>query len=630
MTFSKRIAGVLAILGAIFLSGCAASGNAISVSLGEAIRLSQSNSFSKVQIDTGSGTMSMAVDAPASIPITDSNGTAKTASTGTVLTTNIDSLNMADLKSLGFVFPVNTSTNAAASNLTSLLIYLGIPVLFILMFFFFTRRQAAGGDVAGFGRSGAKLLSPDRPKVTFADVAGVEEAKQDLQEVVEFLKDRAKFQAIGATIPKGVLLVGPPGTGKTLLARALAGEAGVPFFSISGSEFVELFVGVGAARVRNLFSEAKKMAPCIIFIDELDAVGRQRAGNIPGSHEEREQTLNQILVEMDGFDPNIGVIVLAATNRVDVLDQALLRPGRFDRRVTLDRPDTNGRIAILKIHSKGKALAKDVDIELIAKQTHGFSGADLAELMNEAAILAVRRDKKIINQEELADSIDRVLAGPERKSLAIRPKDKELTAYHEAGHALVARNLPNIDPVLKISIVARGSMGGYTRFLEEDRYFITVSQFKSTLATFMAGHAAEQMVFNEVSTGPHGDIKQATDIARRMVTEYSMSDKLGFRTYGQTTVQGYLGIGPPEMKDYSEDTARQIDDEVRVILENAHDTARKILSENRPRLDHLAGILLTKETLEGPELEKAFTEPITEQPVANSANSTGSAGQTQA
>ncbi|WP_225973710.1 ATP-dependent zinc metalloprotease FtsH [Dehalogenimonas formicexedens] len=616
-------------MGAIVLSGCVGSGNAISISLGEAINLSQSNSFSKVAIDTGSGTMSMTVEAQTPIPITDSNGTAATASNGSVLTANIDSLNMADLKSLGFVFPVNTSTNAAASNLTSLLIYLGIPALFILMFIFFARRQAAGGDVAGFGRSGAKLLSPDRPKVTFADVAGVEEAKQDLQEVVEFLKDRAKFQAIGATIPKGVLLVGPPGTGKTLLARALAGEAGVPFFSISGSEFVELFVGVGAARVRSLFSEAKKMAPCIIFIDELDAVGRQRAGNIPGSHEEREQTLNQILVEMDGFDPNIGVIVLAATNRVDVLDQALLRPGRFDRRVTLDRPDTNGRIAILKIHSKGKALAKDVDLELIVKQTHGFSGADLAELMNEAAILAVRRNKKIIGMEELADSIDRVLAGPERKSLAIRPRDKELTAYHEAGHALVARNLPNIDPVLKISIVARGSMGGYTRFLEEDRYFITESQFRSTLATFMAGHAAEQMIFNEVSTGPHGDIKQATDIARKMITEYSMSDKLGFRTYGQTTVQGYLGIGPPETKDYSEDTARQIDDEVRVILENAHDTARKILSENRPRLDHLAGILLTKETLEGPELEKAFTEPITEKPAANPADSTGPTGQSQ-
>jgi cell division protease FtsH len=616
-TVPKILGGFVALL-AVVLVGCSGNGASISISLGEAITLSQSNSFSKVNIDTGSGTMSMTVTTQTSIPITDTNGTATSASTGTVLTANIDSLNMADLQSLGFVFPEDTSTNAAGSNLTSLLIYLGIPILFILLFMFYSRRQAAGGDVTGFNRSGAKLLSPDRPKVTFADVAGVEEAKQDLQEVVEFLKDRSKFQAIGATIPKGVLLVGPPGTGKTLLARALAGEAGVPFFSISGSEFVELFVGVGAARVRNLFSEAKKMAPCIIFIDELDAVGRQRAGNIPGSHEEREQTLNQILVEMDGFDPNNGVIVLAATNRVDVLDQALLRPGRFDRRVTLDRPDTNGRIAILKIHSKGKVIAPDVDLTLVAKQTHGFSGADLAELMNEAAIMAVRRHKTIIGMEELEDSIDRVLAGPERKSLAFRPRDKELTAYHEAGHALVARMLPNIDPVLKISIVARGSMGGYTRFLEEDRYFITESQFRSTLATFMAGHAAEQMIFDEVSTGPHGDIRQATDIARKMVTEYSMSEKLGFRTYGEATVQGYLGIGPPEAKDYSEESAKQIDEEIRLILQQANDVAIKILAENRPRLDHLAAILLTKETLEGPELEAAFTEPIPDKPEKSS------------
>ena len=601
---------ILATIGTL-LSGCSVTGNTTSVSLGAAITLSKVNSFSKVIVDTSSGTMTMVIVAQNPIPITDTNGTPTTVSTGSGLITNIDSLNMADLQTLGFVFPEDTSTNAVGSNFTSLIIYLGIPFLFIGLFIFITRRQAAGGDVTGFGRSGAKLISPDRPRVTFADVAGVEEAKQDLQEVVEFLKDRSKFQSIGATIPKGVLLVGPPGTGKTLLARALAGEAGVPFFSISGSEFVELFVGVGAARVRNLFAEAKKMAPCIIFIDELDAVGRQRAGNIPGSHEEREQTLNQILVEMDGFDPNIGVIVLAATNRVDVLDQALLRPGRFDRRVTLDRPNTNGRIAILKIHAKGKAIAPDVDLEVVAKQTHGFSGADLAELMNEAAIMAVRRNKKVIGMDEVENSIDRVLAGPERRSLTIRPKDKELTAYNEAGHALVARMLPNIDPVLKISIVARGSMGGYTRLLEEDRYFITESQFRSTLATFMAGHAAEQMIFNEVSTGPHGDIRQATDIARRMVTEYSMSQKLGYRTYGQTTVPGYLGIGPPEIKDYSEETAKQIDEEVGLILENAHAAARNILSENKPRLDHLAGILLAKETLEGPELEAAFTEPIT-------------------
>jgi cell division protease FtsH len=453
---------------------------------------------------------------------------------------------------------------------------------------------------------------PDKPHITFADVAGADEAKEDLQEVVEFLKNRWKFQAIGATVPKGVLLIGPPGTGKTLLARALAGEAGVPFFSISGSEFVEMFVGVGAARVRDLFNQAKRSAPCIIFIDEIDAVGRQRAGAIPGSHEEREQTLNQILVEMDGFDPNIGVIVLAATNRVDVLDQALLRPGRFDRRVTLDRPDTNGRAAILKIHTSGKAVDKSVDLETIARETHGFSGADLAELVNEAAILAVRRNKKTIGMEEFEDSIDRVLAGPERKSLKVKPKDKELTAYHEAGHALVAHMLPNVDPVYKISIVARGSMGGYTRLLEEDRYFMTESQFKDTLATLTAGHTAEQMMFNEVSTGPHSDIRQATDIARKMVTNYAMSKKLGLRTYGQTTVPSYLGIGPPDQRDYSEETARQIDEEVRSIIENARQVAKKLLEDNRPRLVHITRKLLAKETLEGPELEATFTEPLSE------------------
>jgi cell division protease FtsH len=599
----------------LVLSGCTSiSSNAVNIDLSQAIALSQAGNISSVVVDTGSGTMTMVASVESGgLNITDTSGNVVNVTNGMELVTNIDSLTLAGLQQLGFVLPKNYSTNATSSGLSSILFYI-LPVLLFVGLFYFLFRAGRGAQtqMMGIGRSQARLFTPDKPHITFANVAGADEAKEDLQEIVEFLKNRWKFQAVGATVPKGVLLVGPPGTGKTLLARALAGEAGVPFFSISGSEFVEMFVGVGAARVRDLFNQAKRSAPCIIFIDEIDAVGRQRAGAIPGSHEEREQTLNQILVEMDGFDPTIGVIVLAATNRVDVLDQALLRPGRFDRRVTLDRPDTNGRTAILKIHTSGKAVDKSVDLETIAKETHGFSGADLAELVNEAAILAVRRNKTTIGMEEFEDSIDRVLAGPERKSLKVKPKDKELTAYHEAGHALVAHMLPNVDPVHKISIVARGSMGGYTRLLEEDRYFMTESQFKDTLATLLAGHTAEQMMFNEVSTGPHTDIRQATDLARKMVTDYAMSEKLGLRTYGQTTVPGYLGIGPPEQRDYSEETAKQIDEEVHNIMENAHQVAKKILEENRPRLVHLTTKLLIKETLEGPELEATFSEPLSE------------------
>jgi cell division protease FtsH len=597
------------------LSGCTTiSSSAVNIDLSEAIALSQAGNISSVVVDTGSGTMTMIASVKSGgVNITDTSGTVVNVTDGMELATNIDSLTLAGLQELGFVLPKNYSTNATSSGLSSILFYI-LPVLLFVGLFYFLFRAGRGAQtqMMGIGRSQARLFTPDKPHITFANVAGADEAKEDLQEIVEFLKNRWKFQAVGATVPKGVLLVGPPGTGKTLLARALAGEAGVPFFSISGSEFVEMFVGVGAARVRDLFSEAKRSAPCIIFIDEIDAVGRQRAGAIPGSHEEREQTLNQILVEMDGFDPNIGVIVLAATNRVDVLDQALLRPGRFDRRVMLDRPDTNGRTAILKIHASGKAVDKSVDLETIAKETHGFSGADLAELVNEAAILAVRRNKTTIGMEEFEDSIDRVLAGPERKSLKIKPKDRELTAYHEAGHALVAHMLPNVDPVHKISIVARGSMGGYTRLLEEDRYFMTESQFNDTLATLLAGHTAEELIFNEVSTGPHSDLRQATDIARKMVTDYAMSEKMGLRTYGETTVPSYLGIGPPEQRDYSEQTAQQIDDEVRRIMENAHQVAKKVLEENRPRLVHLTTKLLVKETLEGPELEVTFAEPLSE------------------
>ena len=584
------------------------------INLSEGIYLSKSQNISKVVVDTGSSTMTMTAAITGSpLTITDVNGNKIQVSNGTELLVNIGNLTVANLQEMGFVLPADYSINAAGSSLGSILLA-ALPILFLVGLFYFILRAGRGAQnqAFNFGRSRARLASPDRPRVTFADVAGAEEAKEDLQEVVEFLKDRWKFQSIGATIPKGILLIGPPGTGKTLLARALAGEANVPFFSISGSEFVEMFVGVGAARVRDLFVQAKRSAPCIIFIDEIDAVGRQRAGNIPGSHEEREQTLNQILVEMDGFDPNLGVIVVAATNRVDVLDPALLRPGRFDRRVTLDRPDTNGRTEILKLHAKDKAMDPSVDFETIAKQTHGFSGADLAELINEAAILTVRRGKKTVGMNELEDSIDRVIAGPERKSVKFRPSDKELTAYHESGHALVARLLPNVDPVHKISIVARGAVGGFTRLLEEDRYFMTESQFKDTLATLVAGHAAEEMIFNEVSTGPHSDLKQATEIAQKMITDYGMSKKLGLRTFGQSTLPGYLGFGPPAAKDYSEETARLIDKEMRDIMEEAHERAKTLLQENRPRLVHLAEKLLVKETLEGADLEAAFTEPLTD------------------
>ncbi|MBI2854848.1 MAG: ATP-dependent zinc metalloprotease FtsH [Chloroflexi bacterium] len=506
---------------------------------------------------------------------------------------------------------------ATDSRPWNILIYFLPVLLIIVMIYLFMSSgrgaQDARNEAAKFGRSRARLITPNRPSVSFGDVAGVEEVKDDLREVVEFLKDRSRFQAIGATIPKGMLLVGPPGTGKTLLARAVAGEAGVPFYSVNGSEFVEMFVGVGAARVRDLFEQAKRNAPCIIFIDEIDAVGRVRSSGGPGSHEEREQTLNQILVEMDGFTTNSGVVVLAATNRADILDPALLRPGRFDRRVVLNLPDTHGRKAILEVHAKGKRLDSSIDFGAVAKETHGFSGADLAALMNEAAILAVRRNKTSIGMAELEESIDRILAGPERRSLKISPRDKELTAYHEAGHALVAHILPNVDPVSKISIVARGTMGGYTRILAEDRYFMTASKFKETLATLLAGHAAEELVFKEISTGPHSDMKQATSIARRMVTDYGMSEKLGLRTYGSEGVSGYPA-GTAEQRDYSEEIARQIDEEVYTIVKQAYEISKRIITENRDRLTHIARRLLDLETLSGPELNAAFNEPISKPP----------------
>ena len=493
-----------------------------------------------------------------------------------------------------------------------LLISIMLPVLLIGGLIFFMLRQAQGGgqQALSFGRSRARLFSGNRPSVTFADVAGVEEAKEELHEVVEFLKTPDKFTALGARIPKGVLLVGPPGTGKTLLSKAVAGEAGVPFFSISGSEFVEMFVGVGAARVRDLFDQAKRNSPCIIFIDEIDAVGRHRGAGLGGGHDEREQTLNQILAEMDGFDTSTNVIVLSATNRPDILDPALLRPGRFDRRVVLDQPDINGRKAILEVHAKGKPFEPDADLDTIAKLTPGFSGADLSNLVNEAAILAARRDKKAIGLTELEESIYQVMLGPERKSRVMSQKEKEITAYHEAGHALAAKILPHADPPHKVSIVARGMMGGYTLSLPtEDRHYWTRSQLNDGLATILAGRAAEELTFNEMTTGAENDLERATKVARRMVTTYGMSDKLGPRTFGRKEELVFLGKEIHEERDYGDKIADAIDDEVHRIISQAYDTAKDVLTQNKAKLDHIAKELIAKETLEGEALEAAFNVP---------------------
>jgi len=487
-----------------------------------------------------------------------------------------------------------------------------LPLIIFGAILIFMLRQAQGSNsqAMSFGKSRARMISGNRPTVTFVDVAGVEEAKEELKEIVEFLKYPEKFAALGARIPRGVLLVGPPGTGKTLLAKAVAGEAGVPFFSISGSEFVEMFVGVGASRVRDLFDQAKRNAPCIVFVDEIDAVGRHRGAGLGGSHDEREQTLNQILVEMDGFDTSTNVIVVAATNRPDILDPALLRPGRFDRHVVLDRPDIRGRRAILDVHVKGKPLDKDVDQNVLAKQTPGFSGADLANLVNEAAILTARANKKRISMDEFNEAIDRVIAGPERKSRVISPKEKEIIAFHEAGHALVAHLLPNADPVYKITIVSRGMAGGFTRFLpEEDRHLGTRSQFQDMLATTLAGHVAEELVLGEMTTGPQNDIEHATKIARQMVTQWGMSERLGPRTFGRKEELVFLGREISEQRNYSEKVAEEIDEEVRRIIDRAYHAAKKILTENRAKLDQIARKLIEIETIEGEDLMTLFNAP---------------------
>lgn len=487
------------------------------------------------------------------------------------------------------------------------------PLILLMGAFFFIFRQAQGSNnqAMSFGKSRARMFTGDHPTVTFSDVAGVEEAKEELKEVVEFLREPQKFIQLGARIPKGVLLVGPPGTGKTLMAKAVSGEAGVPFFSISGSEFVEMFVGVGASRVRDLFEQAKRHSPCIVFVDEIDAVGRQRGAGLGGSHDEREQTLNQMLVEMDGFDTDTNIIIMAATNRPDILDPALLRPGRFDRRVVLDRPDVRGREAILKVHVKGKPLEPDIDLNTLARATPGFVGADLENLVNEAAILAARRNRTSISQPEFEEAIERVIAGPERKSRLINPDEKKIIAYHEAGHAVVMNALPEHDPVQKITIIARGMAGGYTIALPtEDRTMLPRKKLVADMVALLGGRAAEELVFDDITSGAGNDIERVTQIARQMVTRLGMSSEMGPMVYGQKEELIFLGREISEQRDYSEAVAEQIDREVRRLVSEAHERARAILSEYRDKLDEVAQKLLEVETLTKEEFEAIFPPPV--------------------
>ncbi len=502
------------------------------------------------------------------------------------------------------------------SVLVTLLISL-LPVALIVLLFFFLMSQMQGGGskVMQFGKSKAKLITKDMPQTTFADVAGAEEAVEELQEIKDFLADPAKFQAVGAKIPKGVLLYGPPGTGKTLLARAVAGEAGVPFFSISGSDFVEMFVGVGASRVRDLFNQAKENAPAIIFVDEIDAVGRHRGAGLGGGHDEREQTLNQMLVEMDGFDVNANVILIAATNRPDILDPALLRPGRFDRQIAVERPDLNGRFAILTVHAKGKPMAEAVDLLAVARRTPGFTGADLANVLNEAALLTARNSGQVIDDVALDEAIDRVIAGPQKRTRLMDDLEKKITAYHEAGHALVAAALPGNDPVHKITIMPRGRALGYTMVLpDQDKYSTTRSQMLNQLAYMLGGRAAEELIFHDPTTGASNDIEKATAVARAMVTQYGMTERLGAIRYGQEQNEVFLGRDMGHIRDYSEEVAAAIDEEVRAFIETAHQEAYDVLVANRDVLDAMVLALLERETLDKAEIEEVFAELQLRQP----------------
>lgn len=495
-----------------------------------------------------------------------------------------------------------SGSNFWLSFLTSIF----VPALFLIMLIFMIRSAQSGGAQAmSFGRSRAKLQHDPKVKITFADVAGIDESKQELEEVVDFLKSSEKYLAIGARIPKGVLIVGAPGTGKTLLAKAVAGEAGVPFFSISGSDFVEMFVGVGASRVRDLFDQAKKNAPCIVFVDEIDAVGRQRGAGLGGGHDEREQTLNQLLVEMDGFESTTGIVVVAATNRPDILDSALLRPGRFDRQIILDRPDIAGREAILKVHAKGKPLGSNVDLKIIARRTPGFTGADLSNVLNEGALFAARKNKREVFMEDLEEAIDKVMAGPEKKSKIMSPKDKEVTAYHEIGHALVAFSEKDSDPLHKVTIIPRGMALGLTMTLpEEDHLNLTKSQLLARIKVLLGGRIAEELVFNDITTGAQNDLQKATDLLRKMVTQFGMSEKLGPMTFGQSNEHIFLGRDFGHVRDYSEEIATQIDSEMKRIISQLYEDCKKMLSGKRKQMDALAQILLEKETIEKDEFKE--------------------------
>ena len=589
---------IVAITGIVFTLFSDAVGGSQEISINEAVALTARGDIRLIEVDGDRLTLETV--------------------TGELLTSRKEEgSSIVEILERAGVDPVTSKVDIVVQGSSGFSSFLGILFNFLPLIFFgaillFMMRQAQGNSnqTFSFGRSRARLFVGNSPSVSFDDVAGVDEAKEELAEVVEFLKFPERFLALGAKIPKGVLLIGPPGTGKTLMARAVAGEAGVPFFSISGSEFVEMFVGVGASRVRDLFDQAKRNAPCIVFVDEIDAVGRHRGAGLGGGHDEREQTLNQILVEMDGFDTTTNVIVLAATNRPDILDPALLRPGRFDRRVTLDNPDIRGRKQILEVHSKGKPITEEVDLQQVARQTVGFSGADLANLVNESAILAARRNRKDIGPAEFAESIDRVVAGPERKSRLITAREKEITAYHEAGHALVTHVLPDADPVAKVTIVARGQAGGYTRTLpEEDRSLLTRNQLEARLAMALGGRVAEQLVFEEVTTGAGSDLEQATNIARTMVTRYGMSEKLGPRTFGKREEMVFLGREISEQRDYSDSVAQTIDEEVHRLIDTAQNTARDVLEEHRPRLDRISKYLLEHETIEEYQVKEVFDTP---------------------
>jgi cell division protease FtsH len=531
-----------------------------------------------------------------------------------------DLANLLQQKAQQGQLPGGYNVQVPKQNLFVSLLFSFLPIVVVVLIFLFIMNQMQGGGsrVMNFGKSKAKLITKDTPKTTFNDVAGADEAIEELQEIKDFLQNPAKFQAIGAKIPKGVLLYGPPGTGKTLLARAVAGEAGVPFYSISGSDFVEMFVGVGASRVRDLFEQAKANAPAIIFIDEIDAVGRHRGAGLGGGHDEREQTLNQLLVEMDGFDVKGGVILIAATNRPDILDPALLRPGRFDRQVVIDRPDLEGRKGILRVHARGKPFTPDVDLDTIARRTPGFTGADLANVINEAALLTARFDRKQIDMATLEESIDRVMAGPERKTRVMSESEKKIIAYHEGGHALVAHALPNADPVHKVTILPRGRALGYTMTLPmEDKFLTTRSEMMDQLAMLLGGRTAEELVFHEPTTGAANDIEKASSIARNMVTEYGMSERLGARKFGTGAGEVFLGRDVGHERDYSEDIASAIDDEVRRLIESSHDVAWEILVEYRDVLDELVLQLMDKETLSKDQVLEVFS-PIEKRPLQKS------------